>query len=143
MTGADRTRRLLAALLIAFLPCWLVILADQVGSVKQGPQAYGWALIYSLLLLGLIGVQLMLAKGPVGDFEEPGSLVLSSEPTDQGDKVAAVMRDFYDANRPPTGIEHLIGKRSTSPEIVADELMLGLMQIATAADLQWRRAHGG
>jgi hypothetical protein len=47
-----------------------------------------------------------------------------------GDETAAKMRDYYDWNRPRTFMEKLFGKRSTSPGIVADNLMLGLLNVA-------------
>lgn len=49
------------------------------------------------------------------------------------DNTASDMRAFYDDNRPRTFMEKLFGKRSTSPGIIADDLMLGLMNIVLEA----------
>lgn len=46
------------------------------------------------------------------------------------DETAAKMRAEYDATRPRTFIELLFGKRDTSPGIIADNLMIGLLNVA-------------
>lgn len=45
------------------------------------------------------------------------------------DTTSAMMRSTYDANRPPTFVEKIFGKRSTSPGIIADDLMLSLLNV--------------
>jgi hypothetical protein len=53
--------------------------------------------------------------------------------TELGDEIAAEMRDYYEANRPLTFWEKIFGKRIYD-SIVADDLMIGLMQVVRECD---------
>ena len=52
----------------------------------------------------------------------------------RGDLIAAKMRKYYDANRPLTFWERVIGKRKSTDPGFADSLMIGLAGVCLRED---------
>jgi hypothetical protein len=126
-------------LLIDKMPEWLIYTLDDKGDCvlsEKRPAVfdYQWGCDYSTRDPGNPGSS---NDGRTADFgsanrssiPRPGTMVFSADTMQRIDQIAGLMRDYYEANKPL----HWWQKRRVWDSCIADDLMLGLLSVATGA----------